>query len=351
LNLVEDALLHCSNVLDDDEKGLIATLRASRKVCSVSTEELLNYITEWNTLGRKHGVSPYQLPLCHETLKNELNGGVEAARLLPEAKIAEKMALVELKDGCRVLSKARSTLCQRISASITRRLPRLGMENSKFEARLSQIENPSYAKSQLGADELDFFLLHDDQNIRNSTPMTTEIGPKNQLIGGKIETVASSGEKARILLAIECEIPGSISAIGGASAETVASEEDEVSNILPVAVIYDEIDAHVGGRASISVAQMLFDQSKACQVLSITHSPSLAAIADTHICVHRGKADDNGRLFDIVAKPIYGVERRKELARMASGDMVADEAEVFAEALLRDASSIKGRSQKSQPSD
>jgi len=353
LNLVEDALLECSRILDDDEKGLVATLRASRRACSTSTEELLEYITEWNTLGRKHGVSPHQLPLCHETLKNELGGGIEAGKLLPEAKIAEKKALSELREGCRVLSEARSILCQCITASISHRLPRLGMENSKFEARLSQINNPSYMKSHLGADEVDFYLLHDDQSIRNaSSTATSRRDSKSQPTGGKIENVASSGEKARILLAIECEIPGSISAIGGISTESyIKIEGDQLPIVSPVAVIYDEIDAHVGGRASISVAQMLFDQSKACQVLSITHSPSLAAIANTHICVHRGTSGENGRSFDIVANPVHGAERRKELARMASGDLIADEAEVFAEALLRDASSIKGGSQKLQPSD
>jgi len=116
-----------------------------------------------------------------------------------------------------------------------------------------------------------------------------------------------------------------------------------------VAVIYDEIDAHVGGRASVSVAQMLFDQSKACQVLSITHSPSLAAIADTHICVERGKSNTNGRSFDVVVNRVEGKERCKELARMASGDTAVDEAELFAEALLRDASTVKMSTQKLKP--
>ncbi len=336
LNLVEDSLLECANFMDDDDKGLTATLESSRRSCSISTEELLEYISEWNVLARKHGVPPYQLPSCHNALKKELHGGIEAGRLLPEAKIAEKKALGELEEACKVLTEARSKLCQRVSDSISRRLPRLGMENSKFEARLRRINNPSYSQSHLGVDEIDFYLLHEE----TSTSEKTADEVKDRQIGGKIESVASSGEKARVLLAIECEIPGSISAT---SRESTTGHEEQSSHILPVAVIYDEIDAHVGGRASVSVAQMLFDQSKACQVLSITHSPSVAAIADTHICVHRGKSDANGRMFDVVANRVDGVERRKELARMASGDMVVEEAEVFAEALLRDASSIKTR--------
>jgi len=341
LNLVEDALLECSNHLDDDHKGLVATLRSSRGSCPTGTEELLEYVTEWNTLARKHGVSPYQLPLCHDTLRKELDGGVEAGRLLPEARLAEQEALGQLEEACSVLTDARRNLCVRISAAVSRRLPRLGMENSKFEARLSAIQSPSYSKSHLGADEVDFYLLHDDPTIRNSDGAAdSKNQANNPRVGGKIESVASSGEKARLLLAIECEIPGSISAVG--SEHFVETKADLSLNVSPVAVIYDEIDAHVGGRASISVAQMLFVQSQACQVLSITHSPSLAAIADTHVCVHRGKSDrNNGRSFDVVANRVDGAERRKELARMASGDMVVDEAEIFAEALLRDASSIK----------
>ena len=347
LNLVEDALSECADFLDDDEKGLTATLEASRRSCSTSTEELLEYISEWNVLARKHGVSPYQLPSCHGALKKELHGGIEAGKLLPEAKIAEKKALSELEEGCRVLTEARSTVCQRVSDAITSRLPRLGMENSKFEAKLRTINNPSYGQSHLGVDEVDFYLLHEDLG-GSDIDSNGETTNKDRQIGGKIESVASSGEKARVLLAIECEIPGSISATTSAES-LVENADDQSSHLLPVAVIYDEIDAHVGGRASVSVAQMLFDQSQACQVLSITHSPSLAAIADTHICVHRGNSDTNGRMFDVVANQVEGTERRKELARMASGDMVMDEAEVFAEALLRDAASIKTRTTELSP--
>merc|ERR1712238_416422 len=291
LNHVEDVLSECATFLDDDDKGLMAILKETRMSCPITTEDLLEYITEWNTLARKHGIPPSQLPYCHDNLRKELDGGVEVGKLLPEAIIAERVALKQLEEGCLVLTEARRTLCQRISTLISRRLPPLGMENSKFEARLCSIESPSYRKSHLGAEEVDFYLL-DDEIIRDT---------------------------------------GSISAICSATAENNTG-----GFILPVAVIYDEIDAHVGGRASVSVAQMLFDQSKSCQVLSITHSPSLAAIATTHISIRKGKPDKHGGL-SIKANRVEGIERRKELARMASGGMAVEEAEVFAEALLRDA--------------
>ena len=170
---------------------------------------------------------------------------------------------------------------------------------------------------------------------------------------GKVDAVASSGEKARILLAIECELPGSVRALCatnriGSSTDANGSSKGEESLILstapPLAVVYDEIDAHVGGRAAVSVAEMLRDQSQSCHVLSITHSPSVAAIADTHICIRKetaGSIAGETANHNIVACHVQGADRTKELARMASGDMAVEAAETFAEALLQDAAISK----------
>lgn len=356
LNQVEDALLECATFLDDDDRGPLATLQATRRACPVSAEELFEYITEWNTLARKHGIPPYQLPSCHATLKKELDGGVEARILLPKAQEAERNALKDLEVGCRVLTDARNTLCQRLSRSVTSRLPLLGMENSRFEAVLRPIARPSYSASHLGEDEVDFYLLHDrgtgqgqsaGSNGNESTNEKSRSRPQSPHVGGRVESVASSGEKARIVLAIECEIPGSVRILCGTPAGDDSGHDQDWS-VPPVAVIYDEIDAHVGGRASTSVAQMLSDQSRACQVFSITHSASLAAIADTHIRIQRGPSSPSlggggGGRIALSADHVTGVERRREVARMASGDMAVEEAEVFAEALLRDAKAKAGR--------
>ncbi|KAL3914799.1 MAG: hypothetical protein SGILL_005951, partial [Bacillariaceae sp.] len=327
LNQVEDALLECGSCLDDEERGLIANLQDVRQRCPLSAEELLERITEWNTLARKHGISSYQLPSCHSSLRQELDGGVEARLKLPKALEEENKALAALKEGCEVLTKSRFSLCERLSKSITQQLPRLGMGASRFEARLRTINKPSFAQSQLGVEEVDFYLRHGtDRNTAAST----------RKVEGKLESVASSGEKARVLLAIECLLPGSVRALCGSQTER-DGESDYETTAPPAVVIYDEIDAHVGGRASVSVAQMLVEQAKSCQVLSITHSASVAALANTHICVSKGHTFGNDRLV-LDASQVEGIARQKELARMASGDMASEEAELFAQALLRDAS-------------
>jgi DNA repair ATPase RecN len=426
LNSVEDALLECSNFLDDDDYGLTATLRSVRGGCTISVESLYEYITEWNTLARKHGVSPYQLPSTHATLKEELDGGNEAKKLLPQAKIEEECAKKELMAASMVLTDARSNVCRRFSESVSKRLPLLGMEDSIFEARIVN-RNKSRSSSSPDAglwNEVDFY-LHHQQN-----------GDGRNRGEGRLENVASSGEKARILLAMECEIAGSIQAL--CSGTTLFDDKKTKSNhkknngendeyhddngnntddndddddyycyrdwsIPPVAVIYDEIDAHVGGRATISIGQMLSYQSRSCQVFSITHSASLAAIATTHIRIQRAihlvqpppptqqqqqhpssssssstatgataieggtstttigrrhggtlrgdgsgsgggsssssssRSSSSSSVVALTVDIVTGTERKREVARMASGDMVLEEAEIFAEALLRDA--------------
>lgn len=350
LNLVEDSLSECANFLDDEEKGLLAVFQSERYACSLSSDDVSEYITEWKTLARKHGISPYLLPSCHASLREELDGNVEAKILLPKAIEAEKKALKELEEGCAVLSKARKDITMRVSKSISRRLPLLGMENSNFEARLQKIEKPTYT-SGLGVDEVDFFLFHGNgkssSNLdRENSGALIETNGASQLRGGKVDLVASSGEKARILLAIECEISGSIRALCGTAIGNTNEPEDEELNRPPVAVIYDEIDAHVGGRASVSVAQMLSDQSRSCQVVSITHSPSVAAIADLHVCIQKQPPSEDGRSV-ASATLVEGLSRRKELARMAAGDMATEEALLFAEALIRDATAGKTKKARS----
>jgi len=177
--------------------------------------------------------------------------------------------------------------------------------------------------------------------------------PRAKNSSGNLDVIGSSGEKARLLLAIETDLPGSV----GASCNTVNSntgETTEYSDPGPVIVVYDEIDAHVGGRAAVSLAKLLSDQAqcknsnhsnkaKRNQVVSITHSPSIAAIADRHIVVQKILAlngNQNGRDL-VIVDSVKGMSRLEEISRMTSGDLALKESINFAGALLRDGSKYK----------
>ena len=351
LNNVDKALAACAKSLEDDRTGLLSMLENMKCSITTSLEDIDIVLADWNSLARKHGMSPYALPACHKALRSELDGNVEARLLLPEAIAEEEEALKKFKAACSMLTEARQKVSRQLSLAVSQRMPSLGMERSTFRVDLQYgtrecTDASAYgANVILGVDSIDFLLLHGKVN-GDSNPSVNNSREK----GGKLDVVASSGEKARILLAIECELPGSIGAanrvrIAADSGTDVLKRPSEESLVPPVSVIYDEIDAHVGGRAAVAMANMLADQTRKRansivkgQVVSITHSPSVAAIADMHILIQRQSSNINGEenQVPLSATSIDGLERRKELARMASGDLAPDEAEVFADALLRD---------------
>ena len=356
LNSVEEALKACRKSLDDDRTGLISVLESLRASVDISIEDIDIILADWNTLARKHGMSPFALPACHKALRAELDGNVEARTLLPEALAKEKEALEKFEAACSILTSARQKVAKQLSLAVTQRMPSLGMEGSTFLADLQTNTRKCTdvsvygSNARPGTDSIDFLLLHRTVGGTSAEAVTPAPGRPHDRAGGNLDVVASSGEKARILLAIECELPGSIGASNRARAlEDFESKDSQIRTDYdqalapPVSVIYDEIDAHVGGRAAVAVANMLADQSRErpnrrvrSQVVSITHSPSVAAIADMHILVQRQNSRKERGLVPVRVTVIDGAERRKELARMASGDLAPDEAEVFADALLRD---------------
>ena len=361
LNTVEIALSDCVKSLEDSNKGLIVTLERMVDSIGVSLEEIDAAIADWNTLSRKHAISPYSLPSCHKALRSELDGSVEARLMLPKAKAAEEAALVEYEEACAKLSAARKESCDRLSMAVTDRLPSLGIL-SQFEARLNasiqRCTDPgAYGEgSGLGIDSVDFLLQH--QSSKGDEGINGDAGTAR---GGKLESIGSAGEKARILLAIETELPGSVGVLCGTSSQMFATEDgDEGAEInvqegtKSVAVIYDEIDAHVGGRAAVAMAKLLVDQtrpqpqdssilSSGGQVICITHSPSVAAVADRHVVIQKARDLDpeNTDKFLIGTNPVLaalvdGDLREEELGRMCGGDLAREEALQFAAALLRD---------------
>ena len=361
LNTVEIALSDCVKSLEDSNKGLIVTLERMVDSIGVSLEDVDAAIADWNTLSRKHAISPYSLPSCHKALRSELDGSVEARLMLPKAKAAEEAALVEYEEACAKLSAARKESCDRLSMAVTDRLPSLGIL-SQFEARLNasiqRCTDPgAYGEgSGLGIDSVDFLLQH--QSSKGDEGINGDAGTAR---GGKLESIGSAGEKARILLAIETELPGSVGVLCGTSSQIFATEDgDEGAEInvqegtKSVAVIYDEIDAHVGGRAAVAMAKLLVDQtrpqpqdssilSSGGQVICITHSPSVAAVADRHVVIQKARDLDpeNTDKFLIGTNPVLaalvdGDLREEELGRMCGGDLAREEALQFAAALLRD---------------
>ena len=153
--------------------------------------------------------------------------------------------------------------------------------------------------------------------------MSTEVGPNG---GDWVEfrfapnpgepprplaRIASGGEASRLSLALK----------------VVLATADET----PV-LIFDEVDAGVGGRNAGSLGERLRALSAYHQVLCVTHLPQVAAFADMHL--HVGKRVDGGRTYT-EARVLSAEERATELAAMLAGEGAGGEAQAAAEALLR----------------
>ena len=108
-----------------------------------------------------------------------------------------------------------------------------------------------------------------------------------------LASVASGGELSRVMLALWL--------VTGSDAPTL---------------VFDEVDAGVGGRAAAAVGELLAALARRHQVLVVTHLAQVAAHADHH--VHVGKEERDGRTVTTLA-PLDGEERERELARMVAG--------------------------------
>ena len=127
---------------------------------------------------------------------------------------------------------------------------------------------------------------------------------------GPIERIASGGERARFLLALK----------------VVLAAADPVGTL-----VFDEVDAGIGGATAAAVGERLALLGTDVQVLVVTHSPQVAARGAIHF--HVSKAEYAGRSRTEV-RQLASAERGEEIARMLAGETVTDEARAAARQLL-----------------
>jgi DNA repair protein RecN (Recombination protein N) len=169
------------------------------------------------------------------------------------------------------------------------------MEGARFTVQFAEGDRPIGPE---GRDEVEFFL---------STNPGEEPRP--------LARIASGGELSRIMLALK----------------SLGNRGDDAASLL-----FDEVDAGIGGSVAEVVGRKLRALGRTRQVLCITHLPLIAACADHHIAVVKRQQD--GRTVSC-ARPLTTTERVAELARMLGGTTRIPEVREHAEQLLRQAAS------------
>ncbi|MFX0541469.1 DNA repair protein RecN [Roseovarius sp. S4756] len=249
------------------------------------TEERLFAI---RALARKHDVIPDELGSFAEGLEARLAaldaGDAELEALRAELKRAGKL----YDDAASTLSAARAEAAGRLDAAVMAELAPLKMERAVFETTMTEIPpGPD------GIDEVAF---------RVATNPGAPSGP--------LAKIASGGELSRFLLALKVCLTGSQPGL---------------------TMIFDEIDRGVGGATADAVGRRLADLASGGQVLVVTHSPQVAALARHHWRVEK-RVEDGMTLSTVTS--LDPEDRVAEIARMLSGDTITPAARAAAEALM-----------------
>ena len=228
-----------------------------------------------------------------QRMKRRFGGSVEAA-IEQRENFREKLELIsdssdvisslekkmdklskEVEDKAQNLTSLRKKGATAFSKHIEEKLHRLGMEASVFTISVTPLSSPG----PYGKDKIEYLI-------------SANKGEKTSLI----QETSSGGELSRLMLAMKTSMEGS------GSVDTM---------------LFDEVDAGIGGRVATCVAKELRQLSQSKQVITITHLSQIASKADRHYKVY--KYEENGRTISHI-KLLDGEERVRELARILSGD-------------------------------
>ena len=236
-------------------------------------------IGTWVSLARRYRRSPAELPALLQGWKAELQA-LDAAADLEGLEREAQQARQAWQSEAERISALRKKAAPKLGQAVTQAMQQLGMAGGRFEVALSAAEEPQ----SHGLDVVEFRVA----GHAGSTPRS-------------LAKVASGGELSRLALAI---------------AVTTAHQPRTVTPTL----IFDEIDAGVGGTVADSVGRLMKQLGRSAQVLAVTHLAQVAACADGHFVVSkalRGKQT----LSDIQA--VDGEARVAEVARMLGGEKLS----------------------------
>jgi DNA repair protein RecN (Recombination protein N) len=254
-------------------------------------------------LARKHRVAGEALPARHAALSDELANLEAAAADRGALRTQLSAALAAYQESARQLSVRRASAARALAKDISARMQELGMGGGRFLIDVSPLENAEPAPH--GIDRVEF-------------RVSTNVGQAPR----PVAKVASGGELARLSLAVQ-----------------VSCAADATR-----CMVFDEVDAGIGGAVAEIVGRELRVLGAAGQVLCVTHLPQVAAQGHQHLRVT--KHSDGGTTRTRLTA-LTGEERVAELARMLGGVEVTSRARAHAlEMLSRSAETAAPRSRK-----
>lgn len=243
-------------------------------------EVLESRLSVLDAIKRKHGGTLEGAIAERARLESQLGATQDLDSAVAAATRERDRCRVELEGAAARLTKARNTAAKRMQVAVAAELTGLRLEGSRFEVELR-------GRPEIGPGGAE------------SAEMMFSANPGEPI--APLARVASGGELARLMLAIK----------------TVGADADRLPTL-----VFDEVDAGIGGEAAVQVGLRLKALGARHQVLVVTHLAQIAAFADHHLLVEKVPGDD-GRNVVSVRELTSDEDRAKELARMMSGGVTA----------------------------
>ena len=259
-------------------------------------------MSAWVGLARRYRRPPAELALLRLQWKDELQA-LDAAADLDGLRAAGDAARAAYDQAAKRISTARRAAAPKLAAAVTKSMQQLGMAGGRFEVVLEANEAPQ----SFGLESAEFLVA----GHAGTTPRPL----------GK---VASGGELSRIALSVAV-----VTSELGSGAE------------MPSTLIFDEVDAGIGGAVAETVGRLMKQLGRDRQVLAVTHLPQVAACADHHFVVSKQTATGQARS---AVEPVAGEARVAEIARMLGGEKLSSTSLAHAQEML--ASSALPRARK-----
>lgn len=286
VNMLEQALIDVNEAVNELEE-------ASQSV-SLNQNELENIesrLFALRGLARKHQTTIDDLPNVLADFKQKLATIELGEEGINELRRAEEQAKTDYIKSATELSSRRKAVALQLDNQVMAELPPLKMEKARFVTIVEKLDESAWNES--GFDSVYF------------TVATNPNSPQ-----GPINKIASGGELARFMLALKVNL----------------AQSSSVSTM-----IFDEVDAGVGGATAQAVGERLARLAHDVQVLVVTHSPQVASRGNHHFKVEKNTVDN---VTTTKVRELNDIERHEEIARMLAGEKITDEARAAARVLI-----------------
>lgn len=290
IDMLDQALIDISETVNELEE-------VSHNV-SLNQNELENIeerLYALRGLARKHNVAVSDLPQTLADFRNRLSTIELGEEGIAALRKAEDTAKLDYVKAANELSSARQAAALQLDNKVMSELPPLKMEKARFVTVVEKTDESGWSEKGF-----------------NNVYFTVATNPNSPQ--GPLNKIASGGELARFMLALKVNL---------AQSSSVAT------------MIFDEVDAGVGGATAQAVGERLARLARDVQVLVVTHSPQVAACGNNHFKVEKSTASN---VTTTTVRELTKIEKSEEIARMLAGEVITDAARAAAKVLMKEKS-------------